>query len=121
MTKELEEKMKTIAEYDGWRLVNDSPNKYPNGYYRLEDIWAGNWQIDNMEYLTSLDWLHGVIKKLRSDYKSKYWGIENSQKAEELYEKLGNSLYDAFDIDAPFTNLIENVFEAIVFLNQQKK
>lgn len=52
------EQTKTIAEYDGWTFHESS--EYPNGYWSLEGVWAGRWQLDNMDYLTSMDWLHPV-------------------------------------------------------------
>jgi len=89
----MNEKTKEIAEFDGWAE---------------DDMWV------SPNYLTDLNALHQVIKKIRSEFHDK---IEPKEDAVNAYKRLGDAIYNAFDSDS-FTDLVDAVYDAIVYLKQ---
>lgn len=99
------EKIKTIAEFDGWKPVHGNVEH------------CGKW-IQFTEhtppYLTDLNALHLVIKKIRYEFRDK---IEPKEDAVNAYKRLGDAIYDAFDSDS-LVDLVNAVYDAIVYLKQ---
>lgn len=110
-----QDKVKVIAEYDGW--VNTGllhPFKPENGYqYRKEGLIGVSW-LPKMQYLTSLDWLHPVAMKVlkslecedKCDLPSEFWNIVNCCHLQP--------------INGEYIDLFNAVYDGIVFLNSNK-
>ena len=110
MTQQQNEKIKEIAEFDGW-VKRDI--EFTHGRELYENDHHTQW-LDSMPYLTDLNALHRVIKKIRYEFRDK---IEPKEDAVNAYKRLGDSIYDAFDSDS-LTDLVDAVYDAIVYLKQ---
>lgn len=97
------EKIKTIAEFDGWEI--DGSLAYRG---------MGAVPTHSLNYLTNLNALHLVIKKIRYEFRDK---IEPKEDAVNAYKRLGDAIYDAFDSDS-LVDLIDAVYDAIVYLKK---
>lgn len=64
--EEIIEGNKLIAEFDGYKFVNDDSLAYPNGYYYYPNDGCGNSlkELEEFEYNSSWDWLMPVIEKI---------------------------------------------------------
>lgn len=113
MTQDLQEKLRVMAEWDGWFMVFDSL------YYVMKNdkrMW-----IEHMDYHTNISSLYPVAKKLMEDFESVIRDKEGEvqlytpqifeiAKAEEAIRKANNR----FDIPALFAA----THEGIVLLNK---
>lgn len=119
----MNEKIKQIAEFDGWVYESeewDMMYKLSDGFWCndaeiYENIHPSDEDLETM-YLSDLNALHQVIKKIRSEFQNNIEPIEDARNA---YERLGNAIYDAFDSDS-FTDLVEAVYYAIVYIKTYK-
>lgn len=117
MTQELKDKIKTIAEYDGWKVV--PPGTYTQCHNQT--IWfghGGNYDCyhdvtsaEEMKYLTDLNWLHPVAMKVLGELNMKgsltyWWNIRHHCAIRP--------------INGEYIGLLNAVHDGIKFLNQHK-
>lgn len=116
MTQEQIEMTRVIAEYDGWEYHDKSNTYHPDGYWTLAEIWAGQWDIENMAYLTEIGWLHPVAMKVMDGLEQRdchvgtneYMLIHRIEKACSLKP-----------VNGQYIDLFTAVYNGIEFLNQQ--
>jgi hypothetical protein len=124
-----QDKVKVIAEYDGW--VNTGllhPFKPVLGYqYRKEGLIGVSW-LSKMPYLTSLDWLHGTAMKVIDEVKNYSYSLsehitESRLKHNYIHTELFPTLIDSCckePINGEYVDLFNAVYDGIVFLNSNK-
>jgi hypothetical protein len=119
----MNDKLKIIAEYDGWVKMEES-NLYRRNTHRY---------LDEMEYLTSLDWLHPVAMKvlgeLRELRSSAFNDIDNSgvRTVKECYDTI-TPYIDMIKqsctqppINGEYSDLFNATVEGIIYLQNQSK
>lgn len=62
--KDLLKKTEAFAVFMGCEFVNDDIEAYPNGYYINKEI-DYPFQLKDMQFHTSWDWLMPVVQKIR--------------------------------------------------------
>ncbi len=117
---QLKDKIKLIAEYDGWKFIEaERHNKhtFPDRFVKTIDGATECRHFDYMNtYLTDLNWLHPVaIKVLHEGEK-----IENPFVWEEHIQPVTNSAW-CKPFCGQHIDLFNAVAVAIKFLNSQKK
>lgn len=117
MTTEQIEMTRVIAEYDGWKYHDKSDVYRPNGYWTLEEIWAGKWVIENLDYLTSMDWLHPVAMKVM-EMLNHLHKVSRDRKFTDLAEQIKIACATK-PVKGEYLWLFTAVFNGIVFLNEQ--
>ena len=110
------EKIELVAVYDGWIKVGYA---YLGGELmfqrKLNDAFGyDNKIIDNLKYLTSLDWLHPVAMKVLDDVYA-----FNTPIGSRIYGKIFNHCASK-PKEGQYLDLFEAVVEGIVFINEQK-
>lgn len=117
MTTEQIEMTRVIAEYDGWKYHDKSDVYRPNGYWTLAEVWAGKWVIENLEYLTSMDWLHPVAMKVMGMLNHLY-KVSRDRKFMDLAEQIKIACATK-PVKGEYLWLFTAVYNGIVFLNEQ--
>lgn len=129
-----QDKIKVIAEYDGWELRGEPefapPYKIwikhlPQGTKMIPYISPSGKEYDDwakeMKYLTSLDWLHVTAMKVMNGLcviaLSKRGNIET--KSKRLFHKIKEQC-STIPINGEYTDLFNAVYDGIVFLNSNK-
>jgi len=121
MTTEQIEMTRVIAEYDGWKYHDKSDVYRPNGYWTLAEIWAGWWVLEDMAYLTEMNWLHPVAMKVMGELEI----IINIGKDADSFVDANsirrNMIIMCYrkPINGQYIDLFTAVYNGIVFLNEQ--
>ena len=110
MTQETLTKIETIAIYDGWYKGDGI---YQRKMLEPNKGWDILWIID-LQYLTSLDWLHPVAMKVLGEPK-----LKDKSDGITLRAKIIRACSYA-PINGEYISLFNAVYEGIVFLNEQK-
>jgi len=124
------EKIEIVAMYDGWVKVGYS---YLGGELLFQKkinhtFGYDNKSIDELKYITSLDWLHPVAMKVQVEIL--VFARDISAKAEADCNSLRLCIRKQSSIasacsrpcqNGQYLDLFESVVEAILFINQQKQ
>jgi hypothetical protein len=106
-----QDKVKVIAEYDGW--VDDMHNMYVNPNYNKGTLMY----LSDMPYLTSLDSLHSVAMKVLDGLFVRDL-IDNE---EAQWSRATIRQYCATKpINGEYIDLFNAVYDGIIFLNSNK-
>lgn len=121
-----------IAQFMGYKFINDAPKDFPRGYYYTEEPEADWITAESMRYDESWDWLMPVVEKIQSE------NIDGEFTVSMGYGAISNlgiiSHYTYCHIEnwngtqvagySSYPTLIECVYRTIVdfikFYNQQK-
>jgi hypothetical protein len=116
MNKELQDKIRVIAEYDGYTVYD---KRYPRNHgIGGGDVWNVRKDIilQKCKYLTSLDWLHPVAMKVIDDGEK----IENPFMWEEHIQPIYRACWQKH-VNGEYIDLFNAVYDAIMFLKQVKE
>lgn len=116
MTTEQIEMTRVIAEYDGWKYHDKSDVYRPNGYWTLAEIWAGKWVLEDMAYLTEMNWLHPVVMKVMDGLRQRFCYVGTQEYV--LIHRIEKSCYIK-PINGQYIDLFTAVYNGISFLNEQ--
>ncbi len=118
--QEILESNKLIAEFDGFKFINDNPEFCPNGYFVIdsEEGYHNQTNPDELKYHSSWDWLMPVIDRIES--------LENERFQIEIYSKgrcqifdKGYELFEGYS-DTKLKAVYEGVVQFIKWYNQKK-
>lgn len=122
-------KVKAIAEYDGWELRGEPEfippykiwvKQLPSGTKLIPYISPSGKEYDNwikdMKYLTSLDWLHPVAMKLLNELRQ----LKDGEDLQHMIFVLRHHCAIP-PINGEYRDLLNAVYDGIEFLNRQKK
>ena len=117
-----QDKLKVIAEYDGWVKIGSlHPFKPSLGHqYRKDGLIGVSW-LSKMPYLTSLDWLHPVAMKIADVICVSILSSRGSKriKCKKLIREIESACF-CRAVNGEYTTLFNAVYEGIEFLNQNK-
>jgi hypothetical protein len=134
----MNEKIKTIAEYDGW--VVEVERTLRNEPIMSKAVFPHSHYLYDLPYLTSLDWLHPVAMKLLNELRAKelelidYYNnqpfyVDDIVNQEVIYAKrkfrnggaITNILLacSAAPINNEYIYLLNAVYDGIVYLKSQ--
>lgn len=105
----MNEKIKTIAEFDGW-VKRDIA--FTHGRELYENEHHTQW-LDSMPYLTDLNALHRVAL----DVMDRLYPVLVTEDAISAYCKVKDALLSR-PVNGQYTDLIDAVYDAIVYLKK---
>ncbi len=119
MTQELKDKLRVVAEHDGWEFLVDPANGTLHVYFKNEKkfIERNERYLDGflpaLKYNTSLDTLHPLAMKVMSEI----FGLPDSNKTRHAIIVA----CAVSPINGEYIDLFNAVHDGIIFLNQQKE
>jgi hypothetical protein len=115
------EKIRVIAEYDGWYEINVI--EHESGQRTFVKLFKDETKyrlLSQLPYLTSLDWLHPVAMNVMdalTDIFNKSGHIGEWVKLTSLESDIKRACYIR-SINGEYPNLFNAVYNGILFLNQ---
>jgi len=121
-----QEKVKAIAEYDGFKFYPNKTNLFAEGYYRKSEFeirLPNPFAPSELKYLTSLDWLHPVAMNVLDETTKVFNDTLDGDvfvPASDFQYNIKRACYIRA-INGEYIDLFNAVYEGIIFLNQNKK
>lgn len=117
-----QDKVKVIAEYDGWELDNELTTNGDLWYKKHYSITHFSKSINDLKYLTSLDCLHPVALNVLNHLVSEFnisTKLNTYVCASDHIGTIKKSMYKP-PISGEYIDLFNAVIDGIIFLKSNK-